>query len=115
MTDVTKDWIRITAKFDSSCISCGNEILTDDMILWKKGHGVKHQSCPNVSSNNDNSGITVIDENSYDTPKTWIDSKKYSYKELQLMNKCQCCGNDVSDRSKRYIDDDRLVCVNCFG
>jgi len=56
--------------------------------------------------------IVVIDESK---PKVWRDPKKYSYTEIQSMNECQGCGVDVSDRSSRYIDDDRLVCVKCFG
>ncbi len=50
-----------------------------------------------------------------DKPKTWKDPKKYPYKELLLMNECQCCGIDVTNNKERYVDCDRLVCVNCVG
>lgn len=111
-------WITIIAKFDSICVECHGSIDKGESILWDKKKCAKHESCPAISDNIQddiqNNGITVIDDNS-DTPKTWIDPKKYSYKELLHMNNCQYCGVDVSDRSKRYIDDDRLVCVNHFG
>lgn len=45
----------------------------------------------------------------------WIDPKQYTYTKIQKMNSCQRCGADVSDLAKRYIDDDRLVCVEHFG
>ncbi len=102
-------WLSMSAKFAGTCIECNGAIDRGESILWNKKNGAKHKDCPVM--NNDNS-ITVLDDN---RPTTWRDSKKYSYSTLQGMNECQCCGVDVSDRSKRYIDDDRLVCVNCFG
>ena len=105
------EWITITAKFDSSCSKCGNEILKDDLILWnKKEKKVKHQTCPEKKTI---SGIFIDDGNN--EPITWKDHKKYSYTELQRIKKCQCCGSDLKDESDSYIDDDRKVCVNCFG
>lgn len=104
-------WISMSSKFSSVCIKCNGEINQGESILWCKGKGAKHKTCP-IQQNNDDFGITVIDNES---PKEWIDIKQYSYDTLQKMNNCQCCNIDVSDRSKRYIDDDRLVCVNCFG
>lgn len=108
-------WISILSKFAGTCVECHGVIDQGDSILWNKKNGAKHKTCPAISDNlsNDN-GIVVIDDNN-DTPKVWRDPKKYSYTEIQSMNKCQCCGADVSNKSKRYIDDDRLVCVNHFG
>ena len=114
-------WINIIAKFDSICVECNGIINQGEFILWDKKKCAKHETCPAISDNdstndftNDNNGISVI-SNDNDIPKGWIDPKKYSYKELLHMNNCQYCGADVSDKSKRYIDDDRLVCVNHFG
>jgi len=103
-------WFSMSSKFAGICVSCNGVIDKGDSILWNKEKGAKHDTCPALST--DDYGIVVIDD---DKPKTWKDSKKYSYDILQSMNECQCCGVDVSDKSKRYIDDDRLVCVNCFG
>lgn len=105
-------WISMSSKFASVCVECNGEINQDESILWCKGKGAKHETCPATLDTSDNNGISVIDG---DTPKVWRDPKKYSYTEIQSMNECQCCGADVSNKSKRYIDSDRLVCVNCFG
>jgi len=106
-------WVTMTSKYGGKCIECNQGISKGDSILWTKSMGAKHQTCPTQSSE-DYGGITIIDDKS-DTPKTWIDNKQYSYKEILTMNKCQCCGIDVSKDKERYIDDDRLICVNCMG
>ncbi len=116
MNDIPTDnlepiWYSMLSKFSGNCKECGEKYDEGDPILWCKGVGAKHQECP-VHYNSDDSGIVIIDD---DSPKVWKDPKKHIYKELQTMNECQCCGKDVSDKSQRYIDDDRLVCVRCFG
>ena len=105
-------WISISSKFAGTCVECNGEINQGESILWCKGEGAKNKDCPSLSTNGSDNSISVIDDTK---PTIWIDPKQYSYKEIQSMNGCQCCGVDVSDRSKRYIDDDRLVCVKCFG
>lgn len=105
-------WHTMTSKYGGKCIECGQGINKGDNILWTKTLGAKHETCPS-SSSEDFGGITVIDDD--DTPKIWKDPKKYPYSELQKITKCQCCGNDVTKQKDRYIDDDRLVCVMCFG
>lgn len=106
------NYIRMQAKFPGVCTSCGLEIEEGTTILWAQGHGAKHDLCPEkIKPDN---GITVIDEKS-DEPKTWKDQKKYSYAEIQKMTSCQCCGKDMTKVSDSYIDDDRLVCAECFA
>lgn len=104
-------WYTITSKYGGKCIECNQGINKGDTILWTKPLGAKHETCPTQLSE-DNTGITVIDE---DKPKTWKDSKEYSYKELQSITKCQCCGMDVTNDKDRYIEGNRLVCGRCWG
>jgi len=108
MSDI--QWYSIVSKYDGICKECNERYDVGDDILWARGKGAKHKECK-VSSLDD-FGITVIDENS-DTPKIWKDPKKYTYKELLDINNCQCCGNSITKEA--YLDDDRKVCVNCFG
>ncbi len=96
-------WFSMSSKFAGICVECNGVIEKNESILWNKENGAKHKNCPEIN-------ITKPKKS-----KDWIDPKKYLYKELLGRNNCQCCGIDVSDKSKRYIDDDRLVCVDCFG
>ncbi len=107
-------WLSMYSKFAGTCVKCNGSIDQGESILWNKEKGAKHETCHVISNDIDDYSITVIDNDNL-TPKVWIDPKRYSYSILQIMNECQCCGVDVSNKSKRYIDDDRLVCVNHFG
>ena len=39
------DWKLITIKYSNKCCICQEEIKQGSKELWKKGEGVKHQSC----------------------------------------------------------------------
>ena len=38
-------WLRITMKFPGTCIVCNEKINANDIGLWSKGIGVKHEKC----------------------------------------------------------------------
>ncbi len=109
---MTEEWRRITAKFDSSCMECGQEVFTGDLILWQKGVGVKHETCPKTT--NVPNELVVQDEN-FMKPRIWKDPERYKLAILEIMTKCQCCGVSVEGEKEMYIDSDRRVCSRCFG
>ena len=42
-------WIRITMKFDGTCIICNEKVNANEIGLWSKGIGVKHEKCAEVN------------------------------------------------------------------
>lgn len=40
-------WRRIPMKFPGTCIVCNEKIAVNEMGLWAKGMGVKHEKCAN--------------------------------------------------------------------
>jgi len=38
-------WRKITMKFSGSCIVCNQKIEANEIGLWAKGLGVKHEKC----------------------------------------------------------------------
>ena len=38
-------WIKITMKFDGTCLVCNQKVKAKDIGLWSKGIGVKHEKC----------------------------------------------------------------------
>lgn len=38
-------WIRLSMKFPGTCIVCNGKIETNQIGLWSKGLGVKHEKC----------------------------------------------------------------------
>ena len=38
-------WIKITMKFDGTCLVCNQKVIANDIGLWSKGVGVKHEKC----------------------------------------------------------------------
>lgn len=106
------NWYSMLSKYSGTCKECGTRYDVGDSILWCKGIGAKHQTCPKQTD--DYGGLTIID-NTNDVPKFWKDPKKYPYTELQKIKNCQCCGIDIVKKNDSYIDDDRKVCVMCFG
>lgn len=41
-------WRKITMKFPGTCIVCGERISANEVGLWSKGVGVKHEKCAQV-------------------------------------------------------------------
>ena len=38
-------WIKIPMKFPGTCIVCNDKIEINEIGLWSKGVGVKHEKC----------------------------------------------------------------------
>mgnify|MGYP000067258885 FL=1 len=38
-------WRKITMKFDGMCIICNEKVNANEIGLWAKGIGVKHEKC----------------------------------------------------------------------
>lgn len=38
-------WLKITMKFPGTCIVCNKKIDANEVGLWSKGMGVKHEAC----------------------------------------------------------------------
>jgi hypothetical protein len=38
-------WLKITMKFDGTCIVCNKKVNANEIGLWSKGSGVKHEKC----------------------------------------------------------------------
>ena len=38
-------WRKITMKFDGRCIVCNKKVNANEIGLWSKGLGVKHEKC----------------------------------------------------------------------
>jgi hypothetical protein len=41
-------WLKITMKFPGTCIVCNEKINANEIGLWSKGLGVKHEKCAEV-------------------------------------------------------------------
>ena len=41
-------WIKIPMKFPGTCIVCNGKIQVNEIGLWAKGVGVKHEKCAQV-------------------------------------------------------------------
>ena len=39
------NWLKITMKFPGTCIVCNEKINANEIGLWSKGIGVKHEKC----------------------------------------------------------------------
>ena len=42
-------WRAIPMKFPGTCIICKKKIEVNEVALWAKGLGVKHQACAQVN------------------------------------------------------------------
>ena len=42
-------WIKITMKFDGTCIIGNEKVNANEIGLWSKGIGVKHEKCAEVN------------------------------------------------------------------
>ncbi len=45
-------WRKITMKFPGTCIVCNEKVEANEIGLWKKGEGVKHEKCSKVDELN---------------------------------------------------------------
>jgi len=41
-------WRKITMKFPGTCIVCNEKIEANEIGLWAKGEGVKHEKCAEI-------------------------------------------------------------------
>tara|TARA_B100001146_G_scaffold224834_1_gene244380 strand:- start:1846 stop:2148 length:303 start_codon:yes stop_codon:yes gene_type:complete len=41
-------WLQITMKFDGTCIVCNEKVHANEIGLWLKGTGVKHEKCAEI-------------------------------------------------------------------
>tara|TARA_B110000014_G_scaffold205917_1_gene156516 strand:- start:297 stop:599 length:303 start_codon:yes stop_codon:yes gene_type:complete len=42
-------WLKITMKFDGTCIVCDEKVNANEIGLWSKGIGVKHEKCAEIN------------------------------------------------------------------
>jgi|TARA_B100000809_G_scaffold260983_1_gene308948 hypothetical protein len=42
-------WRKIPMKFPGTCIICNEKILVNEIGLWAKGLGVKHEKCAQIN------------------------------------------------------------------
>ena len=45
-------WRKISMKFDGTCIVCNEKIKVNEIGLWSKGLGVKHEKCAEINELN---------------------------------------------------------------
>ena len=41
-------WLKITMIFDGTCIICNEKVSANEIGLWSKGIGVKHEKCAEI-------------------------------------------------------------------
>lgn len=99
-------WIKLKNKYEAKCHNCHEDIPVGESILWKKGIGVKHTTCEAVLEE------VMPDKKIEISDKEWKDFEKYSYKELQSISTCQCCGISLTGKDV-WISDDRKICEKC--
>ena len=102
----SSDWIKIKSKFSNKCKVCLDEITVGEMVLWKKGEGIKHESCKPVLL--DDKPTMII------TEKEWIDFKQYTRNELVFITNCQFCGTPVNNLGDTYTNAGKRVCEKHF-
>ena len=100
------NWILLENKYETKCKTCGSQIEVGEKVMWKKGAGVKHESCEPPEMEKTQS---IISE------KEWDDFQQYQYKELHLISKCQCCAKSLVGLKDIYINNERRTCSDCFG
>ena len=96
------NWVLLKNKYVSKCKTCGSQIEVGEKVMWKKGAGIKHESCEPPEKK------SIISE------KEWADFQQYQYKELHLISKCQCCKKSLAGMRDIYINNDRRTCSDCF-
>ena len=100
------NWVPLKNKYETKCKTCEQMIEVGEKVMWKKGAGVKHESCepPEMEKTH-----PIISE------KEWEDFQQYKYKELHSIKNCQCCGKSLAGQKDTYINNDRKTCSECFG
>lgn len=98
------DWIKIKSKFANKCITCLDNIDVDEMVLWKKGEGIKHEDCK----------LILKDDKPLITQKEWKDFKQCKIEILRTIKNCQCCGKSLDMTKDSYFNNDRRTCESCF-
>jgi hypothetical protein len=100
------DEFKITAKFPSKCILCGNMVQEGDQVWWKKGTGIWHIiPCEKLEEvKPDNSALIIIGDDE------WKDFKKYEMTYLRKINKCQKCGIELGANKDSWFNDGRRTC-----
>ena len=103
--NMSDDWKLITIKYANKCCICQKVITEGSKELWKKGEGVKHESCVGLVKQEETKQILL--------EKNWHDSKVYPYGTN--ISKCQFCGISLSHSKDSYLNLDRYCCSTCFG
>lgn len=45
LIQIQKDWEKIRGRYPGKCIVCRYDLHQDEVILWKRGTGIKHLMC----------------------------------------------------------------------
>jgi hypothetical protein len=107
LSDSDNEWKLITIKYANKCCTCNDTIPQGSKELWKKGEGVKHQSCIGLNK------VEITNEPLLE--KKWHDGKIYSYEKSLLITQCQFCGHSLDKTKGSYMNLDRRCCQTCFG
>ena len=103
------DWIKITSKYPNHCVTCGEAIEVDEVCLWSKGVGVKHEDCPISMLEYRKSIEKAIIENPFDV-------KKYTMVELRDKRNCQDCGIElIIGSGNMWVEEERRLCEACWS
>jgi hypothetical protein len=54
-------WIKLTNKYDTRCVQCGEWIAKGETVLWLKKLGVKHEEC-NLGNEKDDTALIIYDD-----------------------------------------------------
>ena len=111
--DLSSDWKLITIKYSNKCCVCGEEIKQGSKELWKKGEGVKHQSCVGMSKIEIPQEEKVQGKGDPLLESKWHDGTIHPYGTI--VERCQFCGITLDRFKDTYINLDRYCCSTCFG
>jgi len=100
-----EEWKLITIKYANKCCTCNDTIPVGSEELWKKGEGVKHQSCIGLNK------VEITNEPLLE--KKWHDRLIHPYGTI--IQQCQFCGVELFHYKDTYINLDRYCCSTCFG
>ena len=76
-----QQWIKLTNKFTSRCVQCGEWINPGELVLWLKGLGIKHDECP-IGMQEDETSLVILEQEDqerlgikYNSPKESAEKK----------------------------------------